>query len=145
MANSDELLKAVVAKLQSLPLLSGFPIIPEDAKNIATEVNKALAQSGGFCIVVSTGDGRNESPANPTPSESMEVMIECGEIPAINRVAGGRLIPSLKVAVACIKALHLFSVDTGTTLVFARREKEIDTKGGLVKHTPIFTTKIAHT
>lgn len=145
MANSEELLKAVVVKLQTLTLLSGIPIIQEDEADIATKMNKALAQAGGFCIVVSTGDGRNESPANPTPSESLEVMVECGEIPAINRVAGGRMIPSIKVAVACIKALHLYPVDTGTTLVFARREKELDTKTGFIKHTPIFTTKIAHT
>jgi len=29
--------------------------------------------------------------------------------------------------------------------VFARREKELEPKTGFIKHTPIFTTKIAHT
>jgi hypothetical protein len=145
MANCEDLLKAVVARLQSLPLLSGIPIIPEDESDIATKMNNALAQAGGFCIVVSIGDGRNESPANPTPSESLEVVVECGEIPVINRAAGGRMIPAIKVAVACIKSLHLHPIDTGTTLVFARREKELETKTGFIKHSPIFTTKISHT
>jgi len=140
----DDLREAVVQRLESLPVFpSRVSVIPEDRQNITTEVRKALGAGGGLVIIIYTGNARNISPATPIPNCELEVIIEVGEIPAINRGATGTKIPAVEAARICIRALHQFAWTEGRCLTFREQEYNRDDKGSVVQYFLSFKTHVS--
>jgi len=118
----DDLRAAVVRRLESLPVLPGIAVIPEDRQNITTEIQKALGMGRGMVIIVYTGNAKNTAPAAPIPQCDLEMIIEIAEIPAINRGATGTKIPGAEVARYCVRALHQYAWTPGRCLTFQEQE-----------------------
>ena len=135
----DELRETVCRRLESLPELSGVPIIPEDRQNIATEITKALSQLKGIVIVVNTGDGRCDAPGNPNPTAEVSLLIEISEIPAINRTRNGSQIPAVDAMGIVIRALHQHVEKEKGSLTF--RGWGFD-NAKLLTYTPEFLTRV---
>lgn len=140
----DDLRSAVVQRLRSLPVFPAkVAIIAEDRQNIATEVAKALGTGGGLVIIVYTGTARNIAPAAPIPQCETEIIIEIGEVPAINRGAAGTGVPGVEAARFCVRALHQFPWTEGRALTFTEQEYNRDAKGSVVQYFLTFKTQVS--
>lgn len=119
----DDLRAATVQRLKSLPVIpQKVAVIPEDAQDITTEINKALGMAGGLVIIVYTGNATNINQAAPIPSGQMDLIVEVAEIPAVNRGSTGTKIPAEELSRICIRALHQFDWAVGRSLTFTERE-----------------------
>ena len=139
----DDLRAAVVRRLESLPVLPGIAVIPEDRQNIMTEVSKALAKGNGMVIIVYTGDAKNTAPSAPIPQCELELIVEVGEIPALNRGATGTRIPGSEVARYCVRALHQYIWTAGKSLTFREQRYNKDDTKQVVQHLLYFTTHVS--
>jgi len=143
-ATIADLRAAVVARLQAVPELAGVEILSEDRNDITTMINMALAQGKGLVLVVSTGAERFTQPSNPTPVATVELYVEVGEIPAINRTPSGSRLPASDASVLVIRALHHFAWTAGKVLVVTQKLYDRDDKKKLVTYTPILTTTVEY-
>jgi len=143
LATLDDLRAAVVRRLESLPVLTGVAVIPEDRQNIATEVRKAMANGKGLAIVIYTGDAKNIAPAAPIPQCELELIVEVGEIPAMNRGPAGTKIPGCEVARYCVRGLHQHEWSYGKSLTFQQQQFNKDDKAMIVQHLLFFTTIVS--
>lgn len=144
-ATLDDLRAAVVRRLETLAVLPKVPVIAEDRQNIGTEIRKALGIGGGLCLTVSTGNATNLTPGAEIPQGTIDVIVEVGEIPAVNRPAGGRTgfgIPAITAAVCAVRALHFFGWCPGKTLVWREMQYDKDDKDNIIVYTLIFSTVV---
>lgn len=142
--NLDDLRSAVVRRIESLPGFSGVPVVPEDRQNLKSEIDKALGQSGGLVVTVGTGSAKGAAANDPLPQSDVEVIVECCEIPAINRGPAGRQIPAITLANAVIAALHHHAWERGKALVYDEMVYDKNDKSALVIYALVFRTRIAH-
>lgn len=142
MGNLDQLRAAVSRRLESLPALAGIPVVPEDRQNIKSEIDTALGKAGGLVITVSMGNARGVAPADPLPQAEVEVVVECAEIPAINRGPAGRQMPAVTASVQAVCALHHWPWEHGNVLTFGETQYDRDDKTSLVIYTCIFNTRV---
>jgi len=112
----DDLRAAVVQRLKSTPALAGVPVLAEDRLDVKTEIDRGLSTGGGLVLVVVTGSGRFVSPNLPVPQCEAEIIVECAEIPAVNRAASGKKIPAVSAAVLACRALHHWGWTRGQVL-----------------------------
>jgi hypothetical protein len=141
--NLDDLRAAAVRRLESLPALSGVPVIPEDRQNILTEIQKGLGLGGGLVLTVGTGNAKGTAPNLPIPQAEVEIVVEIAEVPAINRGSAGRQIPAIHAAVLAVVALHHFAWESGKTLVFDELLYDKDDKKSIVVYTAILKTRVS--
>lgn len=140
----DDLRQAVFERLRSLPVFpAAVTIVPEDRQNIATEVAKGLGTGRGLVIIIYTGDARNIAPASPVPQCETEIIIEIGEVPAINRGRAGTGVPGVEAARYCVRALHQFPWTAGRALTFTEQEYNRDAKGSVVQYFLTFKTQVS--
>jgi len=143
MGNLDQLRAAVTRRLESLPALAGVPVVPEDRQNLKSEIDRALGQAGGLVLTVSMANARGAAPNDPLPQADVEVVVECAEIPAVNRSAAGRQIPAVTASVLAVCALHHWPWEPGKVLTYSETLYDRDDKKALVAYTCIFTTRVA--
>lgn len=139
-----ELRRSVVAKLQAIPQLAGVEVISEDRNDVATAINTALAQGRGIVLVVSTGAERFTQGSNPTPVSNVEVYVEVGEIPAVNRGPKGSRVAASDAAALVVRALHHFPWTHGKVLVASEKLYDRNDTKKIVTYTPIFTTTVEY-
>lgn len=138
----DDLRTSVTRRLQSLPALAGVPVLAEDRRDITTEIQKALGQGGGLVVTVGTGSAKGAAPNDPLPQGDAEIVVEVGEIPAVNRGAGGKMIPAISVANLAVRALHHFAWERGRALIFDEMIYNREDKKQIVLYVCIFKTRI---
>jgi hypothetical protein len=144
MGTLDDLRAAVTRRLAALPALNGVPVIPEDRQNLAYELDKALGQGGGLVVTVGTGSAKAAAPGDPLPQSDAEIVVECAEIPAINRAEGGRKIPAVTAADIAVTALHHWPWERGKALVYDEIIYDKDDKKAIVVYTCVFKTRVVH-
>lgn len=135
---------SVVAHLQAIPQLAGVAVLAEDRDDVVTAISTALAQGRGLVLVVSTGAERFTQGGNPVPVSDVDVYVEVGEIPAINRGPKGARIPASDVSCLVVRALHHFVWTPGKVLVADAKAYDRNDKSKVVTYTPIFKTKVEY-
>jgi len=143
-ATLADLRTAVVSRLQAIPQLAGVEILSEDRNDITTMIATALAQGKGLVVVVQTGNERFTQAGNPTPVSTVELFVEVGEIPAINRAPSGSRLPASDASALIIRALHHHVWTPGKTLIVTEKVYDRNDKKKLVTHTPVFSTTIEY-
>lgn len=102
----SEIQAQAVATLTSDPYFAGISIIPEDLKDIVSEIQTSLAKLG-ICVVVQTPDTEFKYGDAPGPiMDSVKVAIQVAEMPLINRGAKGTRKPAGQVAEYVAWLLH---------------------------------------
>jgi hypothetical protein len=140
----DDLRAAVTRRLETLPALAGVPVIPEDRQDLAYEIDRALGQAGGLVVTVGTGSAKAAAPGDPLPQSDAEIVVECAEIPSVNRAEGGRRLPAVSAANIAICALHHWPWERGKALVYDEIIYDRDDKKAAVIYTCVFKTRVAH-
>lgn len=136
-----ELRESCTKRLGSLLQLTSIAILTEDKLDLITEIQKALAQSKGFVIVVSTGDLVGQSPNVSPPECVVDVVVEVAETPAINRSETGAKIPAIEAATIVAKALHCYQWCEQFVLTFERMRQSVENKS-IVLYTLTFKTSV---
>lgn len=130
-----------VKRLNSLPALSKVSVLMEDNLDLEAEINKALEQTGGLVVVVSYGDCEGIDSAIKPPLANVELVVEIGETPILNRSDGGSNIVGSDLATMVAKALHQYRwTDEGGTLIF--KNIKLKVAGTSVIHQVRFKTRV---
>jgi hypothetical protein len=144
MGTIADLRSAVVLRLQALPALQGVAILAEDRLDLTSEVNAALATGKGLAVTVACGNEKFRQGANPRPVSEVELIVEVGEIPLINRAPSGSRLPASNAAALIVSALHHYPWEPGKVLVASEKVYDKDSKTKVVVYASIFTTLIEY-
>ena len=144
MGTIADLRTAVVQRLEANEKLAGITILGEDRLALMSEINKALATGKGIVITVSTGSEKFRQSANPVPVAEVELIVEVGEIPLINRAQSGARLPASEAACIIVSALHQYLWEPSKTLVASEKIYNKDDKAKIVTYASIFTTFIQY-
>lgn len=142
MLATAELREAVKKRLEAAPELAGVAILLEDRLDIEHEIGVALGTAGGLVCVVSTGAEKFRQSGNPVPVADIEVFVEFGEVPAVNRSASGSRLPASTAASIAVKALHHHQWRPGRVLVASEKLYDRHDKTKLQTYTCVFTTVV---
>jgi hypothetical protein len=144
MGTIADLRAAVVQRLQANEKLAGITILAEDRLDLSTEINKALATGKGIVITVATGSEKFRQGSNPVPVAEVELIVEVGEIPLINRSKNGARLPASEAAAIIVSALHHYPWEAGKVLVASEKIYDKDAKEKIVSYASVFTTLIQY-
>lgn len=142
MPSIADLRQAAVLRLQAVPEFSGVAVLAEDRLDLVTEINKAVATGKGLVVTVATGSEKFRQGANPKPVAEVELVVEVGENPMVNRAPTGARLPASDAAALVVRALHHFPWTPGKVLVASEKVYDKDDKAKIVTYAAIFTTLI---
>ena len=69
--------------------ISNLKVVVEDKADIATEIQNAIAQTGGMCVMVCTPGFRRRSQTGPLVQGTLDIEIRVYEQPSLNRGVQG--------------------------------------------------------
>lgn len=134
----QELQTSVAAKIRSLEILRGLPVVEEELGNVIESVQTEIDRTC-FCVVVGSASFNDETPDSRLCHGKTSVKIHIFENPTLNRKIKTR--PTyLKVAQELTKELKLFNTGDGLLTSPTIGEPQ-DLGDGVVSVIVTFTTK----
>ena len=132
----SEIQAQAVAVLGADPYFAGIKIIPEDLKDIVSQIQTTIAQLG-LCVVVMTPDADFKYPDAPGPiMDSIKVAVQIAELPLVNRGVKGTRKPAGQVAEYVAWLLHFpnhAATRTDTYRLIASKIRTIPHKSLLIR------------